>query len=238
MRILNTVASAVILSAVVLAQQPLNTPPHLVRGDLPLPAPPTAAGGGEVLIEATVDSGGAVIHPAVLRTTPPFTNMVLDVVSRWRFAPAQTQVDGRDRPVEGTVLIAAIYRPPTLMNGPTLGDRPRDLGDASSNAPYPVVMVPPSYPPDARSGSVVLYEVALDEAGRIQNLRAIGSDSGFDGVAKDALIQWKFRGASASGRSAPSTAYVILGFSAPVVSAPGSGPAPPPIPPTSTVIGK
>jgi hypothetical protein len=65
---------------------------------------------------------------------------------------------------------------------------------------------------------VVLYEVALDEAGRIRNLRAIGADSGFDGVAKDALMQWKFRGASAGGRPAPSTAYVIFGFSMPVVA--------------------
>jgi TonB-like protein len=226
--ILKVMASVVALSAVVSAQQPSYTPPRLVRGDLPGLPPATVVGGGEVLIEATVDQNGALTHPIVLRSTPPFSNIVLDAVSRWRFAPARaTTPDGKETAVDSTVLIAAIYRPPTLMNGPTLGDRPRDLADASSSSPYPVSTVAPSYPPQARSGSVVLYELSLDENGQMKNMRGIGSDSGFDAAAKDALIQWKFRGASVRGRPVPSLAYVIFGFSEPVVS-PGPGSSSPP----------
>jgi len=224
---------ALALSAVVSAQQPSYTPPHLVRGDLPSLPPPTVVGGGEVLIEATVDQSGALTRPVVLRTTPPYTNIVLDAITRWRFTPAQTKTDGKEAPVNGSVLIAAIYRPPTLMNGPTLGERPRDLSIASSSSPYPVSTVPPAFPPQARSGSVLLYEVPLDENGQVANIRGVGADPGFDAAAKDAIIQWKFRGASFGGHSVPSTAYVIFGFQPPVVgvpinAAPGTSPVPPP----------
>ena len=207
------------LSAVVSAQQLPYTPPRLVGGDLPAAAPATVVGGGEVLIEATVDQNGRLTQAIVLRSTPPFSNIVLNAVSRWRFTPARATSDGKDVAVDGTVLIAAIYRPPTLINGPALGDRPRDLASASPNAPYPVSTVAPSYPPQARAGSVVLYEVSLDEAGQIKSIRGVGADSGFDAAAKDALIQWKFRGASVQGRPVSSTVYVIFGFSEPVVSA-------------------
>jgi hypothetical protein len=214
------VVLAVALSTAVSAQQASYVPPRLVSGDLPGLPPVTVMGGGEVLIEAVIDQNGALIHSIVLRTTPPFTDLVLAAVARWRFTPARTTIDGKDAAVDGTVLIAAVYRPPILMNGPTLGGRPRDLADASSNAPYPVSTVPPSYPPEARSGSVVLDEVALDETGQVKNIRAIGTDAGFDATAKDALIQWKFRGASLGGLPIPSMAYVIFGFREPIVIVP------------------
>jgi hypothetical protein len=170
-----------------------------------------------------------------LRSTPPYTNIVLDAVARWHFTPAQMRTDGKDVTVNGSVLIAAIYRPPTLMNGPTLGERPRDLANASSNSPYPVSTVVPAFPTQARMGSVLLYEVSLDEVGRIANVRGIGADPGFDSAAKDALIQWKFRGGSVAGRPAASTVYVVFGFASPVIGAAGqatpvTSPPPPPVP--------
>ena len=208
-------------SVVVSAQQPSYAPPRLVHGDLPAQAPVTVVAGGEVLIEATVDKSGTLIRPIVLRSTPPFSNLVLDVVTRWRFAPArEITPDRKELPAEGTVLIAAIYRPPTLMNGPTVGNPPSDLAVASPNAPYPVSTVVPSYPPQALNSSTVMFEVSLDEAGHVTSARAVASDPAFDAAARDALVQWKFRGASLRGRPVPSTAFVIFSFSQPVTLAP------------------
>jgi hypothetical protein len=208
-------------SAVVSAQQPSYAPPRLLHGDLPAQAPVTVVAGGEVLIEATVDELGTLIHPIVLRSTMPFSNLVLDVVTRWRFTPArEITPDHKEIPAEGTVLIAAIYRPPTLMNGPTIGNPPRDLAVASPNAPYPVSTAGPSYPPQALNSSTVMFEVSLDEAGHVTSARAVASDPAFDGAARDALVQWKFRGASFKGRPVPSSAFVIFSFSQPVTVAP------------------
>jgi TonB family protein len=214
-------ASLAALSTLVSAQQPSYVPPRLVHGELPAQAPVTVVAGGEVLIEATVDEFGTLIRPIVLRSTPPFSDLVLDVVTRWRFTPARVITpDRKELPAEGTVLIAAIYRPPTLMNGPTVGNPPRDLAVASPNAPYPVSTVGPTYPPQALSSSTVMFEVSLDEAGHVTNARAVASDPAFDAAARDALAQWKFRGASLKGRPVPSTAFVIFSFSQPVTNAP------------------
>jgi hypothetical protein len=176
------------------------------------------------MIEATIDRSGALTHPIVLRSTPPFSNLILDAVSRWSFIPARETIDGKETVADRSVLIAAVYRPPTLMNGPTLGEPPRDVGNASSDAPYAVSMVGPSYPLQAQMGAVLLYEISLDESGRMRNMRAVASNPGFDAAAKDALVQWKFRGAVVRGRPVPSMAYVIFGFSQPVTGGPANSP--------------
>jgi hypothetical protein len=65
--------------------------------------------------------------------------------------------------------------------------------------------------------SIVLFEVLLDERGKMTDVRAIGSDPGFDSAARDALMQWTFSPATYRGRPAPAVAYVVFGFAEPVV---------------------
>jgi outer membrane biosynthesis protein TonB len=233
-RFLKLAVSLLALTGALSAQQPAFSPARLVRGDLPGVAPPNVIGGGEVFIEAIIDRTGALTRPVVLRSTPPFSQMVLGAIGGWRFTPAQAvQPDGPAGPVESSVLIVAMYRPPTLLNAAAAGEPPRDLSNGTSSIAYPVSVVAPPYPPQALMGSVVLFEVLLDELGRIRDARAIGSDPGFDSAARDAVLQWKFRPSSYRGRPAPSTAYVIFGFSSPVIG-PGAPPTgAPPIPPIS-----
>jgi hypothetical protein len=212
------------LSVVLSAQAPQTfTPPRLLHGDPPGLPPANVVGGGEVLIQGTVDKRGKFTGPVVLRSTAPFTNMVLDAIGSWQFVPARGMTpDLGEAVVDAPVLIAAVYRPPALF-GPTLGEVPKDLAAATADTPYPVSTVSPSYPPMAVSGAVVLFQVLLDEAGNIKGATTVGPSTGFDAAARDALIQWKFRGASYRGRPVPSTAYVMFGFTPPTLSGtPGS----------------
>lgn len=213
------IAAAGLLLAAVTA----FTPPRLISGELPgLPAA-TVLGGGEVLVEATIDKSGAVTHPILLRNTPPYGQMVLDAIARWRFTPARAPgADDTDEIVDGPVLIAAVYRAPTVFNGPTLGTAPVDQSKASTETPYPVATPAPAFPPQAAFGGVVMLEVSLDEAGISRGVRTVRSNPAFDSAARDALAQWNFRGALLKGRPVASTAYVIFGFMPPV-----TGPAPP-----------
>jgi len=224
----NVSALAVVFVVAIAAQQPAFTPPRLLRGDAPGLPPPTAVGGGQVIVEATIDPSGAPIGVTVLRSTPPFTQMLVDTVSRWRFTPARSRAEDRDGPVQSSVTIVAVYRPPVLTNGPTLGETPRDLAGGSADSPYPVAIVAPNYPPQAFTGGVVVFEVPLDEIGRIQSARVVGGDPGFDSVARQALLQWKFRGGSSRGRPVPTTAYAIFTFSMPIVAVAPGGPPPKP----------
>jgi hypothetical protein len=103
--------------------------------------------GGEVVIELTIDRDGAPTRPVVLRTTPPYTQMMLDAVMQWQFTPARAlNVQGAQVPVEGQVLVVAVYRPPSLLNGPTLGEPPVQLSPASADVASPSAIVLPVYP--------------------------------------------------------------------------------------------
>jgi hypothetical protein len=221
------------LSSAIVAQTlqtPRFVPPRIKAAELPpLPAP-TVAGGGEVLIEALVDGRGAITRPAVLRATPPYTQLVLDAMAHWQFEPARDiDYQGVEMTVEMPVTVIAIYRPPILMNAPTIGEPPKDLMKPSGDAAMATVTVPPNYPPDARDGGVVLFEIALDEGGRVTETRGVGSVGGFENAARAALSGFRFRAGSHRARPVPATTYVLFGFRTPV----GLGPRPtiPPKPP-------
>lgn len=219
------------------AQSMKFVPPRLLAAELAVLPAPTVVGGGEVLVEATVGRDGVLRRPIIVRGTPPYTQMVLDAIATWRFAPARTVgADGVEAPVEMPVAIAAAYRPPILMNAPTIGEPPKEWSKPSGDAAYPLSITMPDYPPQARDGGVVLFEVSLNEKGGVIDTRGVASTGGFESASRAALATWSFKGASYRARPVPSTAYVLFGFREPVV---GSLPAPrppsqPPFPPDFT----
>lgn len=229
------VAATLALSVVAAtsAQSMKFTPPRLLKAELPpLPAP-TIAGGGEVIIEAIVDQTGRAGRPVVLRGTPPYTQMVLDAMALWRFEPAHTvTAEGTKTAVDMPIAIAAVYRPPVLMNTPTIGEPPRDWSKPSTDLAYPLSLEMPNYPPHARDGGVVLLEVALDETGVVRDTRGVASTGGFESTAREALAKWRFKGGAYRARPVSTTAYVLFGFRPPVVSSaqPPKMPPPPPKP--------
>ena len=175
-------------------------------------------GGGEVLIEFIVDERGLVTRPSVVRSTPPFTQMVLGAMASWRFEPARALNEfGSERAVEIPVALSALFRPATFYNGPTVGEGPRELGKLSGDVAYPIALVAPPYPPRAYVASAVLYEVALNQAGQFVEARGIASDPAFDGAAREALAQMSFRGATYRARPVPSTTYVLFAFRNPII---------------------
>lgn len=213
------------------AQPPKFTPPRLLKAELSALPPPTVVGGGEVLIEAIVDRSGRLTRPIVLRGTPPYTQIVFDAIPTWRFEPARdVDYQGLETTVEMPVTVLAIYRPPILMNTPTISEPPKDLMKPSGDAAMATVTVAPLYPPDARDGGVALFEIALDEGGRVSETRAVTSTRGFESAARAALVQFRFRAGSYRARPVPATTYVLLGFRPPVFTPPGQ---PPQMPPTS-----
>ena len=222
------------LAAVVSAQglqKPRFVPPRLKSAELPpLPAP-NVAGGGEVLIEAMVDRRGSLIRPGILRSTPPYTQFVLDSMARWQFDPARdTDYKGVETTVEMHVTVLAIYRPPVLVNAPTIGEPPKDLMKPSGDVALATSTTAPLYPPNARDGGVVLYEVTLDEAGRVTQTRDVATIGGFDSAARSALAQFQFRPGTYRARPVPTTTYVLFGFRVPVGLAPSPLPVPVPTP--------
>ena len=217
-------ASAV---TIVVSAQSGFSPPRYIAGSAPsLPA--MVVGGGEVLLEATIDTQGRVETTKVLRTTPPFADLLTDAVRGWRFDPARELVSEDARPgagaswsaIDSKVLVAGVFRAPTL-NAPTHGERPRDLFRPSADVAAPLANAEPPYPPDALSGGVVLLEAHIGADGAVGAIVVLQSAPPFDGPAQTALRSWTFRPARVSARPVPTFVYVVFGFPSPITQAPG-----------------
>ena len=114
-----------------MAAQEQPTPARYVSGELPA-IPVQTVGAGQVFVELAVTASGTVSTATILRATPPFTDAVVSAVQSWRFDPARDSDDPKEplRDTPSTVLVAAIFRPPTMLNGPVAGTPPKDVGGA------------------------------------------------------------------------------------------------------------
>src|SRR4249920_2223905 len=181
------------------------------------------AGGGQVLLELTVSPDGSVIESRPLRVTPSFTERIQSLSSGWRFAPAEAMIDPRDQrpggplthPIPSRVLVAGVFRPPTLL-GPSIGEAISEVGNPSDEIPYPISVIQPLYPPNARDAGVVLVEARVNAQGAVIGAVVKISSPGFDSSALDAARQWRFRPARVGGAFVPSLAYIVFGFPMPL----------------------
>jgi TonB family protein len=197
------------------------TPAQYVAGGVP-PLPRLAIGGGQVILELSVDDTGAVNAVKALRTTPPFAESLAAEAKGWRFTPAEEE---RPDPARATarirvaskVALIGMFRPPVLR-GPTLGAVPKDVASASEDVAFPLNMVMPRFPPTARAGGQVLVEARIAADGAIGDVKVLQAQPPFQGAALDALSQWTFRPARRAGVAVPSFVYIVFGFAEIVVS--------------------
>ena len=194
-------------------------PARILQTTLPL-QPQMVLGGGEVLFEVTVGETGVVREIITLRATPPFTKLAAEAVRTWRFAPASQQVDVKLQPraIETRVLVAGVFRPPTLYNGPAPGERPKDVGMASSQIPFPTKTTVPMYPAQALFDGIVVVEAAVAATGMVSDAKVVATGAGFERAALDAARQWRFRPAVRDGAPIKTYAYLIFGFRQPIMS--------------------
>jgi len=188
------------------------------------------AGGGQVLLELTVSPDGTVIGSRPLRTTASFTERIQSTSSGWRFSPAEALLDPRDQrpggpithPIESKVLVAGVFRPPTML-GPSIGEPISEASNPSDEIPFPLSVIQPNYPPNARDAGVVLVEARVNASGAVIGAVVKISSPGFDSAALDAARQWRFRPARVGGLFVPSLAYIVFGFPMPLTFGPGPG---------------
>lgn len=212
---------AVAIAAVLLSASPdaiagqLPTAPRLREGSLPAQIP-NALGGGEVVLELTVDPGGGVTRVDRLRATPPYTDLVADAAAAWKFEPATVMIEGRLSTVAASVLVVAVFRPPSLYAGPAPGVPPQELAAPSLRLPRPASVVMPAYPPMARGDGIVLVEIEMSGRAERRGNRVVGRGSGFDAAALDAVRAWRFDAPRNPEGGDRLFVYGVLGFRTPV----------------------
>src|SRR5215831_16157042 len=228
MKYLATAAGVGALTISLLAQADIQ-PARLMSGGLPVvPVMMTAA--ADVIVSVAVSDTGVVTDVDVLRSTPPFTDAVVNAVRGWHFRAA---IDQDGKPMATRVLVDIVARAPSL-NAPTIGTPPVDVG-YDPRIPYPVQAPTPLYPVNARTEGTVMIEMRLDAGGRIAEVTTLRSLPPFDSAALDATRAWIFRPATAPNVSPSPYVYVAFIFRQPIVgpiSGPGGGQlgTPPPQP--------
>ncbi|MGE3889184.1 MAG: TonB family protein [Vicinamibacterales bacterium] len=205
---------AVALSATV---EDVKAPRLKGAGALPRAAQ-LAVGGGEVALELFVGNDGAVAKVEVLTSTPPFTDAVTAAVRGWQFDPAQDTIDKQLVAVPGRVLVLAAFRPPAVYASPAPGGPTQVLGRPSAALPQPGALTMPPYPPKVFGDGTVLVEIEMSAAGAPREYRILGSKSGFDAAALEAVRSWRFGAPSLSRVPDPIYVYAIVSFREPVVT--------------------
>lgn len=186
-------------------------PAQRTAGSAPELPSPLTAGWIEEAIEVTVDASG-VPRAIAPRTGTPGSHLLESAVRDWVFRPAT--VDRKT--VESHVLVIGVFRPPLLLNGPAIGTPPVTLGAGSRQVAAPINSVVPDYPLRTTAFGVVVVEVLVTSAGRVQSTRLVNAVAGLDTVAVDAARQWTFAPAMRSGEAVPSSVYLVFGFQQPV----------------------
>ena len=189
-----TLSASLILT---LSAQQRYTPARFAGGAPPGLAP-MALGGGQAIVELTVSANGNIEKVRPVRTTPPFTQMLLDTLVGWRFTPATETPFSNDgypglpRDIPSKVIVAAVYRAPVLQ-GPSQGERPVDVAEPSADVTFPSSLREPDFPVRARDGGVVMVEVRVNSSGIVAASRVVASAPPFDQPALEAARQWRFR---------------------------------------------
>ena len=219
--LMGVLAMVVLRGAATVSAQEDFVAARYVSGGLPV-TPVLGVSGGEVFLEVLVGVDGGVSSIRILRTTPPFTQAVIEAIRGWQFTPAtqsvppSTELALPTEPVAAPVLVAAMFAPPAL-NGPTLGQPPQDVQSASMEAPVPTAATPAAYPPRALGYGTVLVEVTIDDGGVVTGARIVVSSPPFDEAALGAAKVWSFRAARMGGHAVTVRAYLIFAFQPPVV---------------------
>lgn len=188
-------------------------PARFSRGPMPPPLQQTV-GWSEVFLEVSVSAAGRVDGIEALRASEPLAQILRAVVEQWYFEPASEDGDT----IKGQVLVAAVYRPATLFDTPSVGVPARDIAQASERIPYPLFTPPPPYPPTALGNGIVLVEVLVGSKGDVRAATVVGkSGTAFDVSAIRSATRWRFRPARRDRAPVPVYAYLVFGFRQPVV---------------------
>jgi len=188
---------------------------------VPAAYPSQSLFGGEVVLDALVDTNGRLVDIKVVRGESPFLEKCLVSVRTWTFLPAL--VDGHV--VETRIGIAfqfpQPYVPPRTATVHNYENASADSVEKSSSerGALPVVTVEPEYPVGAEAHGGVILSADIGPQGHLDSVKVLRALEPLTPPALAALRQWRFAPGSHAGANVSSPAIVVFTFPRPVVAA-------------------
>jgi TonB family protein len=203
------------------AEQASGFSPPVPLSLVPAAYPSQSLFGGEVVLDALVDSGGRLADIKVVRGESPFLEKALVAVRTWTFLPAHQ--DGHT--VETRIGIAfqfpQPYVPPRTATVHNYEDASADSAGKNSDerGALPFVSVEPDYPSGTEAhGGVILY-VDIGPQGRLESVKVLRGLEPLTPAAVAALQRWHFAPGRHAGANVSSPAIIVFTFPRPVVAA-------------------
>ena len=176
--------------------------------------PPQALFGGDVLLDALIDSSGKPTEIRVVAGDAPFLEPALSAVRTWTFTPAL--LDGHA--VEARIGIVFQF-PQSFL--PSLGSKERKHNEpaeeSNDRSALPVFTVEPDYPPNSNAqGSVALFNL-VDSEGHITSISSLLDVEPLTAPTAAALRRWQFAPAKHAGAATESAVIVVETFRRPTI---------------------
>jgi len=174
--------------------------------------PPQALFGGDVLIDALIDSSGKPIDVTVVAGDSPFVEPALSAVRTWTFKPAE--LDGRA--VDARIGIVFQFPQSFLPRQVAKERKHEEAGaDAEERGALPVVTVEPDYPVNSvAEGSVGLYNL-IDSEGHIISTSTLLNLGSLTAPTAAAVRRWQFAPGKQAGAATESAVIVVETFRRP-----------------------
>jgi len=153
------------------------------------PYPLQALFGGEVILDALIDTEGRIADLNVVHGTAPFLQPVLDAVRTWTFSPAQ--MDGKA--VQARLGIVVQF-PQSFLLKVTAREHKYSppSEDSLHHAALPTSTVEPDYPANTiAEESVIVYDI-VDQQGRVMSNQVLRGVEPFTATTLAALQKWQF----------------------------------------------
>lgn len=147
---------------------------------------------GVVILEATTDKTGKVIHAEVKRGQDDYLNLAaIDAILQWVYEPKI--IDGKPTGVIFTCTIRFKLR--KVVKG--FAEKNEDvIGIEKTDKPQLLKRVDPIYPEEARSAGIsgaVILEALVDEEGEVADIEVLSSESSLlNDAAVTAIKQWRY----------------------------------------------
>ncbi len=177
----------------------------------PPPYPPLALFGGEVVIDALVDTSGKLPDIKVVHADSPFLEQAQSAVRTWSFRPARLDDQEIDIRIGILFEFAEPYLPSPKPPTHTYPEPP----DSDDRAPLPVYTVEPEYPVNSIAEGSVLVLGIVDAQGQLTSTKVIRDIETLTQATIAAMYQWRFVPARKEGKDTESAVIVSATFRRP-----------------------
>lgn len=171
--------------------------------------PPQALFGGEVVLDALIDTKGRIAELNVVHGTAPFLQPVLDAVRTWTFSPAQA-----DGEVVQARMGIVVQFPQSFLPKLAAREHKYELGpeDSGSHSALPVSTVEPDYPVNTVAEDSVILFNGINKQGQVTSTQVLRDVEPFTATSVAALKEWQFVPGKEDGVNTDSAVLVVITF--------------------------